>query len=373
MNDYLGLRTGRTLVVIVLLVGLVAAWPSFHVHAGPARGATLPYVEMEAEDGDTNGTIIGPDYTYTHLPSEASRRKAVQLTQPGQYVEFTLTKPANSIVVRYSIPDSKDGKGQTALLGLYVNGQKQSNLTLTSVYSWFYGGYPFNNNPLDIFAHHFFDETHRLLPEIGVGTKVRLQMDPGDTAASYTIDLADFEEVAPPVVQPADSLSIADYGADPSGVQDSTQAMNKAIAAAKSQDKTVWIPGGTFTITSHVIVDNVTVRGAGIWYSILHGAGLGIYGSYNPSPSQNVHLSDFAIFGEVTDRDDSAQVNGIGGAIGGHSTIQNIWIEHTKIGMWFDGPFSDLTIKRGRIRNNTTDGINLHKGISNVTVQQSSS
>src|SRR5260221_1932451 len=160
--------------------------------------------------------------------------------------------------------------------------------------------------------------------------------------------------------------------ADPSGIQDSTQAMNKAIAAAKSQDKTVWIPGGTFTITSHVIVDNVTVHGAGIWYSILHGAGLGIYGSYNPSPSQNVHLSDFAIFGEVTDRDDSAQVNGIGGAIGGHSTIQNIWIEHTKVGMWFDGPFSDLTITGVRIRNPTADGINLHKGIRNVTVQQSS-
>src|SRR5258708_20435182 len=204
-----------------------------------------------------------------------------------------------------------------------------------------------------------------------VGTKVRLQMESGDRGASYTIGLADFEEVAPPVVQPADSLSIADYGADPSGIQDSTQAMNKAIAAAKSQDKTVWIPGGTFTITSHVIVDNVTVRGAGIWYSILHGAGLGIYGSYNPSPSQNVHLSDFAIFGEVTDRDDSAQVNGIGGAVGGHSTIQNIWIEHTKVGMWFDGPFSDLTITGVRIRDTTADGINLHKGISNVTVQQS--
>src|SRR5258706_13758256 len=201
MNDYLGLSTGRTLVVIVLLVGLVAAWPSFHVHAGPARGATLPYVEMEAEDGDTNGTLIGPDSTYTHLPSEASGRKAVQLTQPGQYVEFTLTKPANSIVVRYSIPDSSDGKGQTALLNLYIDGQQQAELTLTSVYGWFYGSYPFNNSPFDVFAHHFFDETHRLLPEMPAGTKVRLQKDSGDTAPTYTIDLADFEEVAPSSVQ----------------------------------------------------------------------------------------------------------------------------------------------------------------------------
>src|SRR5260370_33104622 len=78
------------------------------------------------------------------------------------------------------------------------------------------------------------------------------------------------------------------------------------------------------------------------------------------------------MFGEVTGRDDSAQVNGIGGAIGGYSTIQNIWIEHTKVGMWFDGPFSDLTITGVRIRNTTADGINLHKGIRNVTVQQSS-
>src|SRR5258707_3477870 len=134
----------------------------------------------------------------------------------------------------------------------------------------------------------------------------------------------------------------------------------------------MWIPTGTFTISEHIIVDGVTVRGAGMWYSILHGAGVGTYGSYTPSQSQNVHLSDFAIFGEVTDRDDSAQVNGIGGAIGGHSTIQNIWIEHTKVGMWFDGPFSDLTITGVRIRNTTADGINLHKGNRHVTVHQSS-
>jgi hypothetical protein len=371
MNYGRKLRTGRTLSVIALMVGLVASWPSVNVHAGSARGATLPYVEMEAEDADTNGTIIGPDYTFSHLPSEASGRKAVQLTQPGQYVEFTLIQAANSIVVRYSIPDSKDGKGLTAPLSLSVNGQKQTDLTLTSIYGWFYGSYPFNNNPIDVNAHHFFDETHRLLPEMAAGTKVRLQMESGNSAPSYTIDLADFEEVAPPLVQPANSLSIVDYGADPSGVQDSTQAMNKALAAAKSQDKIMWIPTDTFTISEHIIVDDVTVRGAGMWYSILHGAGVGIYGNYNPSPSQNVHLSDFAIFGEVTDRDDSAQVNGIGGAIGGHSTIQNIWIEHTKVGMWFDGPFSDLTITGVRIRDTTADGINLHKGISNVTVQQS--
>src|SRR5579871_1356096 len=164
-------KINRTWAVLALMVGLTSWQPRAYAQASPGRGATLPYVEMEAEDAVTNASVIGPDFTFTHLPSEASGRKAVQLTQPGQYVEFTLTKPANSIVVRYSIPDSPDGKGLTATLGLYINGQKQPELTLTSIYGWFYGGYPFNNDPHDINPHHFFDETHQLLPEMNAGTK----------------------------------------------------------------------------------------------------------------------------------------------------------------------------------------------------------
>ncbi|MHB8625238.1 MAG: glycosyl hydrolase family 28-related protein [Aggregatilineales bacterium] len=359
--------------VLATTLGIGLATRSAHVAEAQTapRGATLPYVELEAEDAATNGTIIGPDRTFNHLAAEASGRKAVTLKGQGQYVEFTLPKPANSIVVRYSIPDSKDGKGLTAPLSLYVNGTRQADLTLTSKYSWFYGSYPFTNSPIDFNAHHFYDETRALLGEMPTGTKVRLQVDPDDSAPSYTIDLADFEEAAPPLAEPSGLLSITDYGADPTGAQDSTLAMSKAIADARSQGKGVWIPQGTFTITSHIIVDNVTVRGAGPWYSVLHGAGVGVYGNYSPTPSQNVQLYDFAIFGEVTDRDDNAQVNGIGGAMGGNSIIQNLWIEHTKVGMWFDGPFSGLTISGVRIRDTTADGINFHKGITNATVQQS--
>lgn len=35
------------------------------------------------------GTIIGPDYRYHYLPSEASFRMAVSLA-PGQYIEWTI-------------------------------------------------------------------------------------------------------------------------------------------------------------------------------------------------------------------------------------------------------------------------------------------
>lgn len=337
---------------------------------GRLVGADLPYVEYQAEDATTNGTIIGPDRTFTHLAAEASGRRAVQLKTQGHYVEFTLRQPANSIVVRYSIPDNEEGTGLTAPLSLYVNGTRKTDLTLTSKYSWFYGIYPFTNNPGGGIAHHFYDEVHALLDEMPAGTKVRLEVDATSTAPWYIIDLADFEEVAVPLTQPANFVSITDFGADPTGTNEASEAVNNAIAAAKSQNKGVWIPRGNFTINTHITLDNVTIRGSGMWYSILHGTGVGLYGQYNPNPSQNVKLFDFSIFGEVMDRDDKAQLNGIGGALGGGSLIQNIWIEHTKVGLWLDGPFSGLTVNGCRLRNFTADGLNLHQGISNVVVEQ---
>ncbi|MFC4033225.1 mycodextranase, partial [Streptomyces polygonati] len=68
------------------------------------RGANVPFTEQEAEYAATNGTLIGPDRLYGHLPSEASGRQAVTLSGVGQYVEFTLTKPANAMSLRYSLP-----------------------------------------------------------------------------------------------------------------------------------------------------------------------------------------------------------------------------------------------------------------------------
>lgn len=352
-------------------IGIITHHTDQQVAGG--HGATLPYTEIEAENTATNGTIIGSDYTFTHLASEASGRKAVTLVR-GQYVEFTLPKAANSITVRYSIPDSADGTGLTAPLSVYINGVHNhiQTLMLTSTYDWFYGGYPFTNTPSNGLAHHFYDETHLLLGEMPAGTKVRLQVDPTDTAPSYTIDLADFEEVASPQPMPAGYISVTDpvYGADPTGKQDATQAIQKAIDAGEKQHKGVWLPTGNFLVTRHLTVDQVTLAGAGPWYAVLTGNGVGVYGNAAPHASQNVHLADFAIVGRVMNRDDTASLNGIGGALGGGSLISNIWIEHTKAGMWFDGPFSGLTVTGCRIRDITADGVNFHDGITNATVEQ---
>ncbi|MCW2881554.1 MAG: coagulation factor 5/8 type domain protein, partial [Sphaerisporangium sp.] len=142
------------------------------------------------------------------------------------------------------------------------------------------------------------------------------------------------------------------------------------------------------TLWDHVIVDGVTLAGAGPWYSVLTGRdptvrshGVGIYGKYvagggyggqiRPQeaggPSQNVTLKDFAIIGEITEREDNDQVNALGGAMS-NSTVDNLWIQHTKVGAWMDGPMDNFTIKNSRILDQTADGVNFHTGVTNSQV-----
>jgi parallel beta-helix repeat protein len=350
-------------------VAALAVQPASAAATG-GSGANLPYVEVQAEDSVTNATVIGPSYTQGQLADEASGRKAVTLQGTGQYVTFTTPVATNSIDFRYSIPDSSDGSVYTAPLSLYVNGAKQTDFTLTNAYSWYYGSYPFVNTPGSGNPHHFYDEVHRLFPTTyPAGTTFKLQVDSEDTAPEYTIDFADFEQVGSALAQPSGSVSVVSEGADPTGGTDSTSAFNAAITAAGSGG-TVWIPPGTYNIPGHIIVNNVTVAGAGMWYSTVTGTAPGFYGNSAPSPSTNVHLSNFAIFGNVQIRDDSAQVNGIGGAMS-NSTVSNIWIEHMKVGAWMDGPMDSLTFSGMRIRDTTADGINFHGGVTNSTVTNS--
>ncbi|GAA5190579.1 hypothetical protein GCM10023322_46060 [Rugosimonospora acidiphila] len=363
----MGAIIAGTTLLAAGVVGLTAA-PAFAAATGGV-GATLPYVEVQAENSATNGTIIGPSADYGTLPDEASYRKAVTLQGSGKYVEFTTPAPTNSIDFRYSIPDSSGGSVYTAPLSLYVNGTKQTNFTLTNAYSWYYGGYPFTNSPGSN-PHHFYDEVHRLFTTTyPAGTKFRLQVDSEDTAGSYTIDFADFENVAGDLAQPSGSVSVTSEGADPTGVNDSTAAFNAAIAAAGSGG-TVWIPDGTFKIPGHLILNNITIKGAGMWHSTITGDAPGFYGGYVPNGGSNVHLSDFAIFGNVQERNDSAQVNGIGGALS-NSTVDRIWIEHEKVGAWMDGPMTNLVFTGMRIRDVTADGINFHNGVTSSRVTNS--
>jgi hypothetical protein len=372
-------RRGRRLGAVFGAAALVATG-LIVLQASPAQaaatggvGATLPYVEVQAENSATTGTAIGPTANYNTLAAEASYRKAVTLGS-GQYVEFTTPVATNSIVFRYSIPDSGSGSVYTTPINFSINGAGSTGFTLTNAYSWYYGGYPFTNQPGSN-PHHFYDESHRLFPTTyPAGTKFRLT-----ATSATTIDFADFESVAGALAQPSGSVSVTSTGADPTGVADSTAAFNSAISAAGAGG-TVWIPEGTFRIPgsgpgcgggcSHLILNNVTIRGAGMWRSTVTGNAPGFYGGYSPNGGSNVHLSDFAIFANVQERNDGDQVNGIGGALS-NTTVDRVWIEHEKVGAWMDGPMNNLVFSGMRIRNVTADGVNFHMGVTNSKVTNS--
>ena len=88
------------------------------------RGATLSYQEYEAEDGATNGVAAGPATDYKTVEAQASGRRMVTLKQAGAYVDWVARQAANSLVVRYNMPDAPGGGGTDASLSLYVDGVK---------------------------------------------------------------------------------------------------------------------------------------------------------------------------------------------------------------------------------------------------------
>ncbi|MFD4727813.1 discoidin domain-containing protein [Streptomyces seoulensis] len=318
--------------------------------AQAASGATLPFTSVEAESATTTGTKIGPDYTQASLASEASGRQAVRLNS-GQRVEFTVPRAANAVNVSYSVPD-----GQSGSLAVYVNGTRiAKTLPVTSKYSyidtsWIAGAK----------NHHFFDNARLLLGQnVQAGDKVVFE----STGTQVTVDVADFEQAAAAATQPAGSVSVVSKGADPSGGGDSTQAFRDAIAAA--QGGTVWIPPGDYRITSSLSgVQNVTLRGAGHWYSVVHTSRF----IDQSSSSGKVNLRDFAVIGEVTERVDSSPDNFVNGSLGPNSSVSGMWVQHMKVGLWLTGNNDNLVVENNRILDTTADGLNLNGNARGVRV-----
>nr|WP_236653512.1 glycosyl hydrolase family 28-related protein [Streptacidiphilus melanogenes] len=375
------------------------------------RGANLGFAEQNAFDARTDGTVLAPDTTPYTLASEATGRQAVSL-RPGQYVDFTLPADTNAITVRYSIPDAPGGGGVTAPLDVSVDGHHRQTMTLTSQYAWLYNEYPFSNDPgagplnpdwwttecdcvpdqttpAPVFPtpfrpSHFYDEQRLLLDHTyRAGQVIRLAVPAGSPAATTTIDVLDTQHVAPPLPAPRNALDVRDFGADPTGVKDSADAFDAAVAAAQRSGRTVWVPPGTYQVNRHIIVDRVTIQGAGNWYTVIKGhqvtlsspapdgsihTGVGFYGKdASAGGSHDVHLRDFAIEGDVRERIDTDQVNGVGGALS-DSSIEGLYIHHTKVGIWLDGPMNDLRITGNQIADQIADGINFHGGVTNSVV-----
>ncbi|WP_394834685.1 hypothetical protein LVJ94_50135 [Pendulispora rubella] len=346
------------------------------------RGATVPWIEHQAEDGMTNATILGPSrikWDSNHIEAEAVGRKAVRLGKTGDYVSFRTTAKANSIVVRFSIPDASNGGGIDATLGLYVNGTRVKSLSLTSRYAWSYKGSAMGagtDTPAEQ-PHTFFDETRTLLAEIPSGAEVKLQRDAQDTAAFYVIDLVDFEMAPAPLPMPAGFRSVTEFGIQPN---DGKEHANDILNALRQTTK-LWFPAGEYLANridgGNMGLDNpgVEVRGAGMWHTVLRGRKAMFFCI---GANTKCTYGDFSIFGETKSRseDTAGPQKAFAGPMGSGSLLENLWIEHEVAAIWVgsdppyqDAPTQNLTIRNLRIRNTYADGINLANGTSNSLVE----
>jgi len=178
-----------------------------------------------------------------------------------------------------------------------------------------------------------------------------------------------------PYKMPQDVLNVKDYGADASGQQDSTESFKKAIGDAINKKKTLWIPEGNFAVKERFTIDSkVTIRGAGPWYTNVFATanhGVGFFArEATENGTSGMELYDFSITGMTNVRDDTQKDSGVGGAPS-NALIQNLWIEHTKCGMWLDGPFDGFHVTDTTIRNTYADGVNFHQGVTNSVIEQS--
>jgi hypothetical protein len=63
-------------------------------------------------------------------------------------------------------------------------------------------------------------------------------------------------------------------------------------------------------------------------------------------------------------------VNGVGGALS-DSSVDGLYIHHTKVGLWFDGPMHDLTVSNTVVADVIADGVNFHRGVTGSKVVNS--
>lgn len=343
------------------------------------HGAYVSWTTFEAEEMRTSGRILGPAYEPYRVETESSAQRCVLLQENGQWVEFTSTLNANSMVLRFSLPDGKNGRGLYSTLGIYINGKQAGHYPVSSRYAHLYGKYPFTNDPGAGKQRQFYDEIRipGLLVKKGDIIKIERDDYPGDNAAFIHLDLVDLEKVEAPIPTPFNSLAITDSEFTGNTLsEDYTEAFRSCIAKAVETGKIVWIPAGRFKISGDILLPpGVIIQGAGMWFSLLEGEE-SAYAKADrrvrlKGNGSDIHLSDFAISGKLDYRNDSEPNDGVVGSFGENSTISRLWIEHTKVGIWVENS-KNLLVEGCRFRNTMADGINFCVGMNGSVIENCS-
>ena len=102
-------------------------------------GASMPYLRYDSKDAEIgNGAKIEESVKSerTKIASQASQQSYVSLPVKNSYAEWTAVKSGSGVTMRFTMPDSTDGKGLTGSLDVYVNGEFCQKVDLTSYYMW---------------------------------------------------------------------------------------------------------------------------------------------------------------------------------------------------------------------------------------------
>ena len=337
------------------------------------RGANMPYDMYEAEDGTVGGgaTVVGPNRTIGDIAGEASGRRAVTLNGNGAYVEWTTRAATNTLVTRFSIPDSGGGGGISSTINIYVNGTFFRAMPLTSRFAWLYGAEAGpGNSPGAGGPRHIYDEASLMLGQsFPAGTRIRLQKDAANST-NYAIDFVNTEQVSP-TGNPDPARYVVPAGF---GHQDVQNALDQARMNATMVG--VYLPAGNYTTTSkfQVYGKAVQVVGAGPWYTqfqVPQSQDNTDVGFRSEASANGSRFANFAYFGNYTSR-----IDGPGKVFDFSNTnnmlIENIWAEHM-ICLYWGANTDNTTIRNSRIRNIFADAINMTNGSAGNLVQNNES
>jgi hypothetical protein len=370
-------RVFRSFAFVITLFQLCITTTVFAQSDGLPRGAyQMPYRRYEATSSSLGGgaTLLSPSYAQAQAHSEATDRICASLSAANSSVNWNTTASGRGLVLRVSIPD-----GQNGSLALYVNNVFIQNISVTSKWAYQYFAKPGFGDPnipsntpgANSTTRMRFDEVRVLLANsIPSGANVRIQK--GGDGINYLVDFIELEDVPAAVAFNASTMrNITEWGAIPNDGQDDMNAFNSARLAMQGSAQSLYIPAGTFNLsqTWH-IQTNISIQGAGMWYTTLYFSNTGSGGIVGNG--DNVKLRDFYMNTENTTR---AEYKGLTGGYGNNSIIERLWVEHFETGAWittWTGTITNgLRVSNCRFRNNYADGINLCRGTSNSIVEHS--
>ncbi|HET6558361.1 MAG TPA: hypothetical protein VFG54_13670, partial [Prolixibacteraceae bacterium] len=218
-------------ITLLLLILFIACTAKLSAQRGYYDA---PYKRYEADSALlSNGAVAtAKSYAQADLQSEASNQVCVDLRSTDAAVEFTLSEPADGLVLRYSVPD-----GESATIGVYDGETKITSLTLTSKWSWEYlwnNGDPNNTGITNKNPKMRFDEVRYLLPN--KLSKVKLVRESGNPH----VDFIEMEPVPAALTAPEGAVV---YNGNGSTLQSFIDA---------NGSKTIFIPAGVYNINSQL-------------------------------------------------------------------------------------------------------------------------